>query len=335
MVTRRTTLTLSQACTGFIYYKTAVGMSPHTIADYRNTFNKLKMFYGDNDPVFGKIPRQQMVDFFAWLQNEHVSTPGGCAKRPTKPLAPKSIFNIHTNMSSLWHWGVNEGYVEKNLIRTIDPPPYEEPVIVPLSRDEIAGLLKVCDTQAVGGPKSHIRNRATGERDRCIILVLVDTGIRAEELCNLTMTDLNLSTNSLTVRGKGAGKDKAKRVVHFGKIAAQALWKYIAPRLGNPEKAKGPLFLNLWSVVDSPLNRNALLQLLHRLGERAGINDVHPHRFRHTFAINYLRNGGDVFTLQQLLGHSDLEMVKRYARIAQTDCADAHRKASPADNWRL
>ncbi len=59
MVTRRTTLTLSQACTGFICYKIAVGMSPHTIADYRNAFNRLKMFYGDNDPLFGKIQRQQ------------------------------------------------------------------------------------------------------------------------------------------------------------------------------------------------------------------------------------------------------------------------------------
>ena len=68
------------------------------------------------------------------------------------------------------------------------------------------------------------------------ILVLVDMGIRAEELCNLTKADLNLSVNSLMVRGKGAGKDKAERVVHFGKIPVKALWKSIAPGLGNPEK---------------------------------------------------------------------------------------------------
>jgi integrase/recombinase XerD len=78
-----------------------------------------------------------------------------------------------------------------------------------------------------------------------------------------------------------------------------------------------------------------LRQVINALGEKAGVNHSYPHRFRHTFAITYLRSGGDVFTLQILLGHSSLDMVRRYALVAEIDAERVHRKASPADNWRL
>ena len=89
------------------------------------------------------------------------------------------------------------------------------------------------------------------------------------------------------------------------------------------------------SVYDRPMNKNALRLLIVHLGEKAGVKKCHPHRFRHTFAITYLRSGGDLFTLQSLLGHSTLDMVQHYARIAEIDVEQAHKRASPADNWRL
>ena len=127
---------------------------------------------------------------------------------------------------------------------------------------------------------------------------------------------------------------KKERTVYFGKLCAKFRWQYLAPRLGKT-RPDSPVFLKRAVIDDAPMTRSGLWQLLKDLGERAGVQNVHPHRFRHTFAITYLRNGGDVFTLQMLLGHSDMELVRRYALIAQADCANFHRKASPVDNWRL
>jgi len=146
-------------------------------------------------------------------------------------------------------------------------------------------------------------------------------------LCELTHHSLDIKNARVKVLGKGA----KERSVPFSPRTGQAIWKYITANNADrlPDEA---IFQN---QQNRPLNRDRLLKILRVIGDRAGISNVHPHRFRHTFAVNYLRNGGDPWSLQRMLGHETMEMVSRYLRIAQADLDASHRRASPVDHWRL
>jgi integrase len=87
--------------------------------------------------------------------------------------------------------------------------------------------------------------------------------------------------------------------------------------------------------TDEHIDRRVLTKHLKRLGERAGVTGVNAHRFRHTFATEYIRRGGDIITLQKLLGHASMDMVLRYLHLVRADVAAAHRRSSPADGWKL
>ena len=126
------------------------------------------------------------------------------------------------------------------------------------------------------------------------------------------------------------GKGAKERSVPFSPRTAQALWRYLSTR-PDAENSE-PLFS---THHKRKIDQTQLAKSLKALGAKAGVHNVHPHRFRHTFAIQYLRNGGDPYTLQKLLGHSTLDMVKRYLSLAQIDIDKAHKRASPVDNWAI
>ena len=86
---------------------------------------------------------------------------------------------------------------------------------------------------------------------------------------------------------------------------------------------------------DRFVDRHRPYKIMRWVGNRAGVSKVGIHKFRHTFAINFLRNGSDTYTLQEIPGHSILKMVKRYLAIARSDVANFHRRASPVDHWKL
>ncbi len=215
------------------------------------------------------------------------------------------------------------------------PPAFVPAEVEPFTQDEVEALLNVaeyCEEATTRGRQRFVMRRRTTLRDRAIILVLLDTGLHATELYSLNIGDLDEQSGKLTVKhGYGGGAKGGKgRLVYLGRSARRALWRYTVSR-EDKDQEDAPLF----AAGNRRMGRDTLRQLIVHLGEAAVIKKCHPHRFRHTLAITYLPSAGDVFTLQRLLGHSSLDMVQHYARVAQTDVERAHPRASSADNWHL
>jgi integrase/recombinase XerD len=252
-------------------------------------------------------------------------------------LSPKTITNMHTNLSALYTWAYNTELVDKHLLRMIPRPEYERPEIEAFTQEEVKRLLAACGYARTWKTRDTRSRRPTAERDRLIICVLLSTGVRASELCEIRLQDVDMSRNAIHVQGKGRGRGSKPRTVYFGKRTAKALWAYLTPRLEGMRPADR-LFTVGTDDDPRPLRRRVLWRHLKRIGERAGVDDVSPHRFRHTFAIEFLRNSEDpraLYVLQDLLGHSSLQTVRIYATIAERDHADVAEIADPVDNWRL
>jgi integrase/recombinase XerD len=175
-----------------------------------------------------------------------------------------------------------------------------------LSDDELHRLFRACD-----------RTRHP-HRNRAILYTLLETGVRASELCldaerpkeetGLLMENLILGRGTesyIRVIGKGS----KVRTVPIGDATRQIVQKYLNRE--RPNKENPYVFLAQGGL---PLSVKRLEETLHVLGDHAGIEDVHPHRFRHTFAVNQLIAGTSSFVLMQLMGHTTLEATKTYTR---------------------
>lgn len=183
-------------------------------------------------------------------------------------------------------------------------------VILPALTDaQLRAVLSVCD-----------------ERDRAIVLTILDSGVRASELRALTVQDVDLATGAVTVR---RGKGGKTRVTFVGARTRKAIRHYLVerrPRLDEalfPSKATG-LALSLSGVV----------QLMKRLRDASGVEVLTAHALRRTFAITALRGGMDIHVLARLMGHADLQVLWRYLDILEDDLRKAHTNAKPVDRLR-
>lgn len=200
-----------------------------------------------------------------------------------------------------WYWEELD-LDTKNPIDKVKAPKVSIEPIEGISREDFDKLLNECS-----------KNNYFGERDKTILMILLDTGVRAKELCNINIDDINLVDSSILVR---QGKGRKPRFVFIGKATRKQLRKYF-----RFLPSSGPLFI---TKGEERISYTTLREILRRLSVRAKINVPSPHDFRRAFCLECLRKGVDLLTLSRLMGHTSLQLLSRYARQVKEDLGDKY-----------
>lgn len=291
---------LTRAIEEYLLAKEAEGLSKRTLEKYKQ---QVEMFatYVDGSHL-ADITAHDIRLFLAELNN--------------RKMRPSSCNTYYRSVHAFLCWAIREyGYPFPNPMDWIDPPKVPTRLPPTLSDEGFLAILAACD----GGRQPL--------RDRAILMLLLDTGVRAGELVRLKVSDLDLAEREL----KCFGKDQEERIVPLEEGAARAIQAYLESR--ERQKPNDPLFPSERGS-DCFLTQSALLRLHKRLADRVGLEEnVYTHLLRHTFAKKWLKGPGkgDIQALSDIMGHSSVKTTRIYAVYDSEDIKEMHQTRSPAN----
>jgi site-specific recombinase XerD len=266
-----------QAVKEFLDYLTHYrNYSPLTVRGYATD---LRMFREFLESRLGRIPspaeikREQIIQFGVSLRD----------------AAPLTLRRKYACLSSFYGFLQDLGYLQGNPARRLPLPRVSEYVPVFLSEEMAQQLMAAANTPWT----------------KAMVVLLLSTGIRRSEAVTITLDDLNLEERQLLIRGKG---DK-QRVVPLTDQAVEAIQAYLPHRTKTESRH---LFVSAWK--GRPIHGRCINRMLKIVIEKAGLagQGITPHKLRHTFATHLIRNGVDIRTVQELMGHSELETTAKY-----------------------
>ena len=302
--------TLSAYVDDFIATKKTEGRSVKTLSWYQWLLGKFCAYA--NDPALANFTLPMVRGFVAALQDRDTRYENHPISHQVEGgLSPHTISAYVRTLKVFSAWLAEEGYTKTDVLTKLKRPKLPETVIEVLTDKEINRIVDDIN------PNTHM-----GSRSLAIVLLLYDTGIRANELCTLTLENLDLLQNEFKVRGKG----NKERVIPLGNGVKRAITRYVTAY--RPESNAREVFL---SDEGTALTYNGLKLLIDRLGKKAEIPRLHLHLFRHSFAVKYLMSGGDLISLQRILGHTSVNTTQLYLKLANRDIHTQHAKYSPVD----
>ena len=309
-------MTLQDALVAYKTYARAEGKSPKTVTWVVSSVGYFAKFLSPEQQDIGTITGNDLRRFIIALQGKLKFANHPYNKTQQAKLSSQSIETYCRGIRAFFGFLKREGFTENNVIAKVKMPKVPEVVIPTFSEKEIAKLLSQT-------------NRGTNEgfRDYCLLLTLIDTGIRLSELAELKADDIDYEQNLFRVMGKG----QKERFVPFGRRVAKALMKYQMKCRPEPIGTD-----NFWLRRDGrPLLPKRIEKLVSAYGKKAGLKRCYAHKLRHTSSVMYLRNGGDVFSLQKKLGHRSLVMTRHYSNLADSDVRAQHLKYGVADRLKI
>jgi len=284
----------------FGMYCRAKGLAPRTVETYQFALDQLRGLLNGGEEV---PPLPTSLDLRRYT--EEMLERG--LSRSTIRVRMRSI-RVFANFLE------REGLVDVSPMTRVEIPRVPQSLPQVLSTREIQKLLRAAKTGTWYGTRNH-----------AILATFLDTGLRLSELIHLNASDVDLRSLVIHVRN---GKGSKDRQTFIGRTLARSLrrWAEVRP-YGNSADA-------YFSTRDGErLDKRNVARIIERITARAGLGDrrIHPHLLRHTFATHFIKNGGDPFSLQRLLGHSDIKTTLIYVNLAGADLEEAHAKASPVD----
>ena len=238
-------------------------------------------------------------------------------------VAPKKLSKGHINaqyrrLNRFFNWLVERKHIDENPLAGIEPPSLEEKTVPVITEDQMRDLLTLADPALARTPAHLFRL----SRDRAVLYAFWDTPGRLSEIAKLRLENTDLTNGTLLVMGKG----RKERKMPIGDTGRSVIWDYLQER-----EALMPRTEALWvSEQGEALQPNGICQLLRRLAWRANIDGMHPHRFRHSYAINALRAGMPEQVLKIVGGWR--KIPETYFRtLGEEDAIEFHRQVSPGD----
>ena len=289
-------MTLQNACSAFLVEQHIRGNTEKTVQYYTSCLDLFARFVGRSAEL-EEITVDTLKRYYMHLSVQKVTT----TTVQTYIRAVRAFFS----------WCYAEELMTDNLPDKFRLPKAKRKSVDVLANDEVFRLFGCFNLQ-----------NPIGLRNACICSLMLDCGLRLHEVVVLSLDNLHLSSGYAIVDGKG----NKQRVIPLGYHTRKLLLRYLARRPVTVTHSAVFLQRDL-----SPITDNTLQLLFQRLKAKADIPRLRAHLLRHTFATNFLQNGGDIYTLQQILGHTSLEMVKRYVHFTPVKIQSIHAKHSPLD----